>query len=103
MPKLAGKVAIVTGATRGVGRAVALALAREGAKVALAAKTVEPHPKLPGTLATVAKEIADLGGTSLQVQTDVRDPEQIDRMVAKTVEAFGRLDILINNAGAAWW
>ena len=86
-----------------MGRAVALALAREGAAVTLAAKTVDPHPKLPGTLATVAAEVEALGATALQVQTDVRDPEQIERMVAKTAEKFGRVDILVNNAGAAWW
>lgn len=101
--RLEGRVAIVTGASRGVGRVVALTLAREGASVALAAKTVEPHPKLPGTLATVAAEVEATGSRALQVQTDVRDPEQIDRMVEKTVEAFGRVDILVNNAGAAWW
>lgn len=101
--RLENKVAIVTGASRGVGRAVALALAREGASVTLAAKTVEPHPKLPGTLGSVAAEIEALGGKALTVQTDVRDPEQIDRMVAKTAEKFGRVDILVNNAGAAWW
>lgn len=101
--KLEGRVAIVTGASRGVGRSVALALAKEGAHVALAAKTVEPHAKLPGTLGSVAAEVEALGVKALQVQTDVRDPEQIERMVAKTVDAFGRVDILINNAGAAWW
>ena len=103
MKKLQDRVAIVTGASRGVGRAVSLALAREGAKVVLAAKTVEPHPKLPGTLGSVKAEIDAIGGTALPVQTDVRDPAQIDAMVAKTVEAFGRVDILVNNAGAAWW
>jgi citronellol/citronellal dehydrogenase len=101
--RLENKVAIVTGASRGVGRAVALALAREGAHIVLAAKTVDPHPKLPGTLSTVAAEVEALGVKTLQVQTDVRDPEQIERMVAKAAETFGRIDILINNAGAAWW
>ncbi len=101
--RLEGKVAIVTGASRGIGRAVSLALAREGCAVALAAKTVDPHPKLPGTLGTVAAEVEALGVRTLQVQTDVRDPEAIERMVARTAETFGRIDILVNNAGAAWW
>src|SRR2546425_7183718 len=98
---LAGRVALVTGASRGVGKAVALALARQGASVALAAKTVEPHAKLPGTLGDVVREVESAGGKALAIQTDVRDPEQIERMVTRTVEAFGRLDVLVNNAGAA--
>jgi len=101
--RLAGRVAIVTGASRGVGRSVALALAREGASVVIAAKTVEPHPKLPGTILTVAKEVEALGVKALPVQTDVRDPAAIDNMAEETAKAFGRIDILINNAGAAWW
>lgn len=101
--RLEGRVAIVTGASRGVGRAVALALAKEGCAIALAAKTIEPHPKLPGTLLTVKAEVEALGAKALVVQTDVRDAEQIDRMVAQTADHFGRIDILINNAGAAWW
>ena len=103
MGKLDGRVAIVTGATRGVGRSVALALAREGAAVVLAAKTVDPNPKLPGTLASVKAEVEALGARALTVQTDVRDPAQIERMVAEAGRAFGRVDILVNNAGAAWW
>ncbi|MBI4209609.1 MAG: SDR family oxidoreductase [Deltaproteobacteria bacterium] len=101
--KLKNRVAIVTGASRGVGRSVALALAREGCDIALAAKTVEPHPKLPGTLGSVAQEVEALGRKALSIQTDVRFVDQIEAMVEKTVEAFGRVDILINNAGAAWW
>lgn len=103
MGKLDGKVAIVTGASRGVGRAVALALARAGADIVLAAKTVSPHPKLPGTLGTVAAEVSALGRRALPVQTDVRDPDQIEAMVAAAASTFGRVDILVNNAGAAWW
>ena len=101
--KLNNRVAIVTGASRGVGRVVALALAKEGCDVVLASKTVEPHPKLPGTILTVAKEVEELGRKALPVQTDVRFVDQVHAMVDKTVEAFGKVDILINNAGAAWW
>jgi citronellol/citronellal dehydrogenase len=101
--RLAGKVAIVTGASRGIGRAIALALAREGCDVTLAAKTVEPNPKLPGTLGDVAREVESLGRRALAVQTDVRDVLQIEAMVQATVDAFGRVDILVNNAGALWW
>lgn len=101
--RLSGRVAIVTGASRGVGKACALALAREGADVVIAAKTVEPHPKLPGTIHDVAKEVEALGVKALAVRTDVRDPAAIDAMVETTVATFGRVDILINNAGAAWW
>ena len=102
--KLSGRVAIVTGASRGVGKSCALALAREGAHVVIAAKTVDPHPKLPGTIGDVAKEIESAFGVkALPVQTDVRDPAAIDAMVERTVKEFGRVDILVNNAGAAWW
>lgn len=98
--KLEGRVALITGASRGVGRACALALARAGADVVLASKTVEPDPRLPGTLGEVAREVESLGRRALVIQTDVRFEEQIQNAVAKTVEAFGRVDILINNAGA---
>lgn len=101
--KLTGKTAIVTGASRGVGRAVALKLAREGADVVIAAKTTEPNPKLPGTIYDVAKEVEALGRRALPVKTNVREPEDIERMVQETLNAFGRIDILVNNAGALWW
>jgi len=101
--RLAGRTAIVTGSSRGVGRAVALALAREGCDVVLAAKTVEPHPKLAGTLGEVAEEVRRLGRRALVVPTDVRDREQIAAMVERAVGTFGSTDILVNNAGAAWW
>ena len=103
MEDLKGRVAIITGASRGIGRVIALKLAREGVKIVLAAKTVEPNPKLPGTILTVAEEIRELGGEALPIQTDVRDEEQIKAMVDQTVEKFGRVDILLNNAGALWW
>jgi citronellol/citronellal dehydrogenase len=98
--RLAGRVALVTGASRGVGRAVALALAREGCDVVLAAKTVEPDPRLPGTLPEVAREVEALGRKAVAVQTDLRFDDQIRRMVDRAHEAFGRVDILVNNAGA---
>ena len=101
--KLKNRVAIVTGASRGVGRAVTLALAREGCDLVLAAKTVEPHPKLPGTLGSVAQEVEALGRKALPIQTDVRFADQIQAMVEKAVQTFGQVDILVNNAGAAWW
>ena len=101
--KLSGKVAIVSGASRGIGRAIALALAKEGAKVVIAAKTVEPNPKLPGTIHTVAKEVEELGGEALAVQANLRNADEIENIVDQTVKRFGRVDILINNAGALWW
>ena len=103
MSTLAGKVAIVTGASRGIGRAIALGLARAGCHVVLAAKSVESTEKLPGSIHTVAKEVEALGAQALPIQVDVRDDAQIDAMVAATKERFGRIDILINNAGALWW
>jgi citronellol/citronellal dehydrogenase len=101
--RLHNQVVLITGGSRGVGAAVARAVAREGAHVALAGKTVDPHPKLSGTLNTVAEEIRAMGREALVVQTDVRDPDQVQAMVDQTVSHFGRLDALINNAGAIYW
>lgn len=98
--KLEGRVAIVTGASRGIGKAIALALAREGAAVVVAAKTDVPHPKLPGTIFETANEIEAAGGRALPLKVNVREADEIDRMVARTREAFGPADILVNNAGA---
>jgi citronellol/citronellal dehydrogenase len=101
--RLAGKVAIITGASRGIGRCIALTFAREGADVVIAAKTDAPHPKLPGTIHTVAEEVEATGQRALPIQVDVRDDAAIHNMVDKTMGTFGRIDVLINNAGALWW
>jgi citronellol/citronellal dehydrogenase len=94
------KTALITGASRGIGKAIALRLAREGANIAIAAKTVEPHPKLEGTIYTAAEEIQKLGVKALPLQCDIRYEEQIASAVNKTVETFGGIDILVNNASA---
>jgi len=103
MSELAGRVAIITGASRGIGRAIALRLAREGVRVVIVAKTAEPDPRLPGTIYTVADEVAALGGEALPVRVDVRDENAIQQMVEQTLQRWGRIDILVNNAGALWW
>ncbi|MBM3742721.1 MAG: NAD(P)-dependent oxidoreductase [Actinobacteria bacterium] len=97
---LKDKRIFVTGGSRGIGLAIALRAAADGAKVAIAAKTADPHPKLPGTIFTAADEIKVAGGTALPIQCDIRDEEQIAQAIAKTVSEFGGLDILINNASA---
>lgn len=101
--ELEGKVALITGASRGIGKAVALRLAKAGCAIVVAAKTTEPHPKLPGTIHDTAAACEALGAGALAVKMDVRDPRQIDLGVAAAVSAFGRLDIVIHNAGALWW
>jgi citronellol/citronellal dehydrogenase len=100
MSTLRGKTLFNTGATRGIGLAVALRAARDGANIAIAAKTDQPHPLLPGTLATAAAEIEAAGGEALAVKTDIREDEQIADAVRQTVERFGGIDILVNNASA---
>ncbi|GAB4359625.1 MAG: NAD(P)-dependent oxidoreductase [Gammaproteobacteria bacterium] len=100
MTTLAGKTLFITGATRGIGLAIALRAARDGANITVAAKTTEPHPKLPGTIHTAAEAIEAAGGQALAVRTDIRDEAQIAAAVAQTVERFGGLDILVNNASA---
>ncbi|MBX3155752.1 MAG: NAD(P)-dependent oxidoreductase [Deltaproteobacteria bacterium] len=97
---LRGKTLFITGASRGIGLAIGLRAARDGANVAIAAKTGEPNPKLPGTVFTAAKEIDDAGGKGLPLVTDIRFEEQVQAAVAKTVETFGGIDILVNNASA---
>lgn len=97
---LAGKKMFISGASRGIGLAIAKRAARDGAMVAIAAKTTEPHPKLPGTIFTAAQEIEAAGGTALPIQCDLRDENQIAAAVSQAVEQFGGLDILVNNASA---
>lgn len=101
--RLKDQVAIITGSSRGIGRDIALRLADEGCNIVVVGKTVEPHPKLPGTIHTVAAEIEAKGVQALPVQCDVREIDAINHMVQQTREKFGRIDILINNAGALWW
>jgi len=97
---LRGKTLFITGGSRGIGLAIALRAARDGANVAVAAKTTEPHPKLPGTIHTAAAEIEAAGGRALPLAVDIRDEAQVDAAVQRTVETFGGLDILVNNASA---
>jgi citronellol/citronellal dehydrogenase len=103
VPELRGQVAVVTGASRGIGRSVALALARAGCSVVVAAKSTEPTEKLPGSIFTVAAEVEALGAAALPVRVDVRDADQIGDMAAKALDRFGRVDLLVNNAGALHW
>lgn len=102
MGQLDGKVAIVTGSSRGIGKAVALNFAREGAKVVIAALEAEPLKSgLPGTVYQTAEEIAALGGEALPIQTNVIKEDEVKNMVAKTLEKWGRIDVMVNNAGVA--
>lgn len=97
---LNGKTMFISGASRGIGLAIAKRAAQDGANIALIAKTAEPHPKLPGTVYTAAKELEEAGGQALPIVGDVRDPESVESAVAKTVEQFGGIDICVNNASA---
>jgi citronellol/citronellal dehydrogenase len=97
---LAGKTLFITGASRGIGLAIALRAAKDGANIAIAAKSAEPHPQLPGTIYTAAKEIEKAGGRALPLVCDVRQEAQVASAVAKTVETFGGIDICVNNASA---
>ena len=97
---LQGKTLFITGGSRGIGRAIALRAARDGANVAIAAKTATPHPTLPGTIYTVAEEIEAQGGAALPVVVDVRDEAQVNAAVEQTVARFGGIDVCVNNASA---
>jgi citronellol/citronellal dehydrogenase len=97
---LAGKTIFMSGGSRGVGLAIAVRAARDGANVALVAKTDEPHPKLPGTIHTAAEEIRDAGGETLPIVGDIRDAESVDEAVEQAVEEFGGIDVVVNNASA---
>ena len=95
-----GRTALITGGSRGIGKEIALRLAKEGVNIAIAAKTAEPHPKLEGTIYSAAEEVEGLGVKALPLQCDIRFEDQIEAAVAKTVQIFGGIDILINNASA---
>jgi len=98
--KLAGKIAIVTGSSRGIGKQIALAFAREGAAVAVVARTEKEGGKLPGTIHQTAEEIRVLGGRALPIRTDITVDEDAERMAQRTLDEFGRIDILVNDAAA---
>jgi len=97
---LQGRTLFITGASRGIGKAIALAAAREGANVAIAAKTTKEHARLPGTIYSAAQEIEAAGGKALPLQVDVRSEEQVARAMAETAARFGGIDVLVNNASA---
>ena len=97
---LQGKTLFITGASRGIGREIALRAAREGANIVIAAKSAEPHAKLPGTIHSVAAEVEEVGGKALALQVDVRDENAVKTAMAQAAEHFGGIDALINNAGA---
>lgn len=99
-PSLSGKTLLVTGASRGIGKAIALKAARDGANVAVAAKTYKKHPILPGTIYSAVEEINEAGGWGLAIRLDVRDQNSVENAVEQTVNHFGGLDILVNNASA---
>ncbi|NUP11892.1 MAG: SDR family oxidoreductase [Polyangiaceae bacterium] len=102
--RLKDRVVFITGASRGIGRSVALACAKEGAHVAIAAKTeVADNPRLPGTIHDVAKEVEALGRQALPVKLDVRDADACDEAIKRTIDHFGKIDALVNNAGALFW
>ena len=102
MSTLSGKTLFITGASRGIGLAIALRAARVGANIAIAANSSVPNPKLPGTIHTAAAEVEAAGGRALALQCDIREEDQVHAAVAATVDAFGGIDILVNNASAIW-
>ncbi|RDI96972.1 NAD(P)-dependent oxidoreductase [Dyella solisilvae] len=102
MSSLAGKTLFISGASRGIGLAIALRAARDGANIVIAAKSSVPNPRLPGTIHTAAAEIEAAGGKALPIKCDIREEDEVQAAVAATVEAFGGIDILVNNASAIW-
>ncbi len=100
MPGLKGKTVFITGASRGIGREIALRCARDGANVVITAKTAEPHPTLPGTIHSVAQEVEAAGGRALPIRLDVRDENAVQKAVQQAAATFGGIDILVNNASA---
>jgi len=100
MSSLKGRTLFITGASRGIGLAIGVRAARDGANVAIVAKTTEPHPRLPGTIYTAAEDVEKAGGRALALATDIRDDAAVAEAVARTVETFGGIDILVNNASA---
>src|SRR5215213_1609517 len=97
---LSGKTLFITGASRGIGKAIALRAARDGASIVVAAKTTEAHPRLPGTIYTAAEDIEGAGGRALPIAMDVRDEAQVEAAMAKAAAHFGGIDVLVNNASA---
>lgn len=102
-PDLSGRVAVVTGSSRGIGKALALRLAQEGADVVVAAKSETSTEKLPGNIYETAEQIRALGRRALAIPVDVRHDDAVRAMIERTIAQFGRIDMLINNAGALWW
>ena len=102
MTTLSGKTLFITGASRGIGRAIALRAARDGANIAIASKSSVANPKLPGTIHSVAAEVEAAGGRALALRCDIREEDEVRASVAATVDLFGGIDILVNNASAIW-
>ncbi len=102
MSQLSGKTLFITGASRGIGLAIALRAARDGANIAIAAKSSVPNPKLPGTIHDAARAVEAAGGRALPLKCDIREEDEVRAAVAATVDAFGGIDILVNNASAIW-
>src|SRR6476619_6593921 len=102
MTTLSGNTLFITGASRGIGRAIALRAARDGANIAIASKSAVANPKLPGTIHSVAAEVEAAGGRALALRCDIREEDEVNAAVAATVDAFGGIDILVNNASAIW-
>lgn len=100
MANLKGKTLFITGASRGIGREIAMKCAKDGANIVIAAKSDQPHPKLPGTIHSVAQEVIDAGGQALAIKLDVRDDENVKAALKLAAETFGGIDAVINNAGA---